>query len=564
MSFTYAEAIQTRQTSQLEPIPGKPMVANNGGGFSFGIDKWGQLARFCLLGSQSGTYYVSEKKLTLENAKIVSECLKEDYQRTISGIVSISESGRAPKNSPAIFALAIASACDNPAARALALASMPKVCRFGTALFEFVATVQEMRGWGSALKKGVANWYDSKKPEDFCYQVLKYQGREKWSHKDVMHLCHYRGEGKHKEIQHWVEKGELSGETVYDEGGKLSVALPLENRDPNWILERKPGWYDAVPIEKSMPMSKIWAFDWLKRFPDKGNAAKMIRQFGLTREMIPTELLNSNEVWEALLEDMPTTAMIRNLGNLTKHGIVAPLSDGSKKVITELQNLERMKKSRVHPLAILVALKTYSQGRGEKGSSTWTPVQQVVDALDEAFYASFDSVEPTGKRWMLGIDVSASMSAQIAGMPLSCCEAATALSLVTTHVEPWTFTGRFNTGFEECPFNARTRLDEALRYTRSINGGGTDCSMPIVVALQNKIPVDVFVTLTDSETNYGSIHPTQALKMYRDKMGINAKMITVGMTSTSISIADPEDAGSLDIAGMDLSIPQLMSNFVTG
>ena len=34
---------------------------------------------------------------------------------------------------------------------------------------------------------------------------------------------------------------------------------------------------------------------------------------------------------------------------------------------------------------------------------------QVVDALDAAFYAAFANVEPTGKRWLLALDVSSSM-----------------------------------------------------------------------------------------------------------------------------------------------------------
>jgi 60 kDa SS-A/Ro ribonucleoprotein len=37
--------------------------------------------------------------------------------------------------------------------------------------------------------------------------------------------------------------------------------------------------------------------------------------------------------------------------------------------------------------------------------------------------------------------------------------------------------------------------------------------------------VDCFVVLTDSETWAGGIHPTEALRQYRDKMGIPARLL---------------------------------------
>jgi hypothetical protein len=37
--------------------------------------------------------------------------------------------------------------------------------------------------------------------------------------------------------------------------------------------------------------------------------------------------------------------------------------------------------------------------------------------------------------------------------------------------------------------------------------------------------VDCFVVLTDSETWSGGIHPTEALRQYRDKMGILARLL---------------------------------------
>lgn len=43
---------------------------------------------------------------------------------------------------------------------------------------------------------------------------------------------------------------------------------------------------------------------------------------GFVREHVPTDLLDSQEVWAALLDDMPMTAMIRNLGKMASIGLL--------------------------------------------------------------------------------------------------------------------------------------------------------------------------------------------------------------------------------------------------
>jgi 60 kDa SS-A/Ro ribonucleoprotein len=125
-------------TPQSEPIPGSNQVPNNAGGFAFPVDDWTRLQRFLILGTEAGTYYVSEQKLSRDNAEAVERCIKADGKRAVAEIVGISTSGRAPKVSPAIFALALACAAQDMETRKLALAALPKVCRTASHLFEFL------------------------------------------------------------------------------------------------------------------------------------------------------------------------------------------------------------------------------------------------------------------------------------------------------------------------------------------------------------------------------------------------------------------------------------------
>jgi 60 kDa SS-A/Ro ribonucleoprotein len=109
--------------------------------------------------------------------------------------------------------------------------------------------------------------------------------------------------------------------------------------------------------------------------------------------------------------------------------------------------------------------------------------------------------------------------------------------------------------------SSRRRLDDVCTYMKSLPLGGTDCSLPMRDALAKKLPVDCFVIYTDSETWAGPIQPVQALQKYRDGMGIGAKLIVVGFTGTKFSIADPKDAGMMDVVGFDPGAPAVMSAF---
>lgn len=527
MVAKYGQHFSTKVTPQTEPIPGKSMVQNNQGGFSFAVDDWVRLERFLILGSQGGSYYASEKKLTVENAQAVLNCIKEDIQRVVDKTIEISFSGRAPKNDPAIFVLALVAAnCKGELGRYTD--AINKVCRTGTHLFQFIEYVRSFRGMGRSLRKMIAHWYNSKDANDLAYQVTKYQQRDGWSHRDILRLCH-------------VQPNDALQNTIFA-----------------WIAKKK----SADDIMGTEGLEFIVAMENAKKMTDAKDVARLIRDHGLVREHIPTEFLNSVEVWEALLEKMPMTAMVRNLATMTRIGLIAPMSNGTGKVLRELTNIERIKKSRLHPVQILMAMKTYAAGKGDKSKHTWTPVPQVIDALDGAFYHAFQNVEPTGKCWMFGIDVSGSMAAApCAGTPMSCCEGATAMALAIAHTEANYAICAFNQEMQQLPISVRSRLDDALSHTRCVNFGGTDCSLPMMFAFDNKIPVEVFCVLTDNETAHGYIHPCQALNEYRNRTGIGAKLVVVGMVSNGFTIADPDDAGMLDVVGFDTATPSLISDF---
>jgi 60 kDa SS-A/Ro ribonucleoprotein len=546
MDFTkhFATRLMRLLTPQSEAIPGSTQVANSGGGYAWPVDKWTRLDRFLILGSEGGTYYIGERQLTQENALAVVECLAEDGPRLVRRIVEVSLAGRAPKNDPALFALAIAAGLGDTGTKTAVWAALPQVARTGTHLFHWLQYLKAFRGWGRGVRRAVAGWYTAKPATDLMYQVLKYPSRDGWAHRDALRLSHPKAPTvAHDLVFRYATKG-------WD--GVLTLA-GVDDMDVVQTIETVEALKHQAP----------------------GLAAQTIARHGLTREMVPTELLTHAVVWEALLERMPLTALIRSLGVMGKVGLLVPLSDAVQSVTARLGDRKAIMAARVHPIALLAALKTYAQGHGMKGKNTWRPVPQVVDALDRAFYLAFESAPTTGKRVMLALDVSGSMSARVNGMQyLDCREASAAMALVTAASEPkhmfTAFTAgsypsrwspRLGSGLSILAISPRERLDDVVKRISGLAFGGTDCALPMLEALKHQWPVDLFVIYTDSETWAGKVHPSQALRQYRERTGIAAKLAVVGMASNGFTIANPGDGGMLDVVGFDAAAPQVIADF---
>src|SRR5688500_16978707 len=80
--------VSAKRTPQGEPVPGKPTVPNSAGGYSFAVDDWVRLDRFLVLGSDGGSYYATERALTVENAAAVVRCVTADGPEAVRRIVA--------------------------------------------------------------------------------------------------------------------------------------------------------------------------------------------------------------------------------------------------------------------------------------------------------------------------------------------------------------------------------------------------------------------------------------------------------------------------------------------
>lgn len=282
---------------------------------------------------------------------------------------------------------------------------------------------------------------------------------------------------------------------------------------------------------------------------------------------------------------MPVTATLRNLAKMTAVGLF-DLKGALEAACNRLTDKETLRRGRIHPIAILLASKTYGAGRGLKGSLTWKPNSRIVTALERAFYLAFETAQPTGKRILVAVDVSGSMKGStVAGCPfLSAREASAAMALFFSRTEEQCQIVAFSAGGQDgwvkpkgraklwqqledgislLHFSPTTDMAQAMEQVSSLPMGGTDCALPMLYAMDRKLLVDLFVIITDNETWAGDVQPAEALRQYRKQARLPAKLAVLATSATQFTIADPNDYGMLDMCGFDASVPQILADFAT-
>jgi 60 kDa SS-A/Ro ribonucleoprotein len=533
--------VNTKVTPQRERSRSDE-VKNNAGGFVFAVTDKSRLERFLILGTDGGTYYVGERKLTNQNIDFLRKMIQTDEALVLDTLVDVSVNGRAYKNSPALFALALVFV--EGTNKAAARAALPKVARTSTHLFEFAQYIENLGGWGRAKRGAVADWYQSQEVDKLAYQLVKYRQRDGWTHRDLLRLSHPVG---------------------------------LDENVVNFALGKEHGIAPRI----------ISGFEIVQQAENEQQVLNALSSFkDLPWEAIPTQFLKSEKVWKSLFYNgqLRGQALVRNITRLAKLGAFDDMKFAAD-YAERLTDSEMMIKTRLHPINYLVASVTYEDGQVPRGSQgmhsyygrqkDWKSSAIITDALNEGFHLAFKAVEPARKRTFIGVDVSGSMSSGALGIDLSCAQVSGAMAMTIARTEPMyeirgftsSGSGYYSRGGAELTdlkITARTSLSTAMQNVRKSNFGGTDCALPMVYALKNKIEIDTFVVITDNETWAGEIKPAQALKQYRDKMGIDARLAVFGVASTNFTIADPKDRGMMDFVGFDSNAPKVLADFSAG
>ncbi|MEW9553719.1 TROVE domain-containing protein [Nonomuraea sp. NPDC050783] len=543
--------ISAHATPQSRPMPGRPeQVRNAAGGYVFDKDLWTRLEDFLILGTTGGTYYVGQDRLTAENAAVLSQAIAADGPRVVELLTAISTARppRAPKQRPALFALAACHAQGDPATRQAVKRALPKVARTTDHLAQFFGYCKNLGGKptgrgiapvaGRSLRTALASWFLAGEADAVAFRACKARRRrtpqgEEFDLRDVLRIAHPRADGEPRATLF----GWLAG-NVADE--RAREALPAVDR-----------------------------FLTAKSVTSAAEAVRVVTELRVPWEFLPDAVLREPEVWDALIDTIGMTALLRNLARMTRIGTLKPANEAVRRAAARLTDRDALLKARIHPMDAWLAMRVYASGRARPdrraATQTWTPVPAILDALEETYELSFGAVEPTGKRLLVAVDSSGSMSyarVHVGGSDVGTpYEVGCALAVMLARVERGgAHVIDVDTVVHASKVTPRTNLREIASWRPS--GGGTDLSLPFTWAKRERMDVDGVVVLTDNETWAGRSHATQALTAYRHAVNPRARVVVASLTAAGYTIADPRDDGVLNVAGLDASLPLVVGGFI--
>lgn len=540
----------TQATPQTQPLPGRTdMVKNAAGGYVFQKDLWDDLRDFIIIGSAGGTYYVDEKTLTWDKVNVVTRAVAEDGERAVRLAVDLT-TGRppaAPRNQPALFILAWALVHGDQHTRGVAAALTHRVARTTYHKAAWFGYVKALHGVGGkfvtnrTIRDAISNMFQVDQVDDVTFTALKGLSRasgtgEKVALRDLVRLGHPAPDNQaQRTLYGWLV------DKVSDDEARL-------------VLPR----LDDYLVARSVTNAR--------------EAIRVIDERKVPWEFLPDRVQSDPEVWSHLVDTVGVTALIRNLARLTRIGTLVPFGDATERLVARLTSGEELRKGRVHPMDLYLALRTYEAGRttprdGRQPVQVWTPVPAVVDALDLAWEKSFASQPVPDVKLLVAVDSSGSMTWYDAHLtngtslgPVYNVANSVAIMLARLGGNQRVHVINFDTNVHPSKVTAASQLRDAFQRQQ---GSGTDLSLPFTHALSGNLRVDGFVILTDGETWAGRRHATQALEEYRRRVNPNARVVVATMTPTSYQVLDPGDPGVLAIAGIDANLPRLVTEYLT-
>lgn len=531
---------------QSKPLPGreKEMTDNSSGGYSFKLEDAKILERWMINGSENGTYYTPENEVTVMGTATLKVVPKAKIVEIAKDVI---ENGRAPVLDYAIYCLAYVAYHGNVTEKQLVYSVAPTILTNTPQFTKFLQSYQAIKKietgksniGGSGICRAISRWYDNMNAGQMCYQVAKYPQRNGFHHRDLLRLSH-------------IGRTESNGKTYKLPDDKVSVV--------QYALWHAKGGDEKPSIITSTNKDHkhIAGKEAIEKATSLKDALKIMEDYHLTHEMVPTKFQGSKDFYEIMLTQSKVYATIRRLGAASAKGVFAPMSALTKEVVKRITDTEALKDQKVHPMRIYDAMTTYQLGRGEKGTLVWTPSSEIIAALELAFYNAIGVIPDSGKNILIAVDHSHSMH----GKPLNFAAAMAAVlvrSQSSCHVIG--YASEIST-----PQITRHMGMNAIKAEIGRVGipSGTNGALPYMYAQKECKDADAIISITDGFSWQGKTHISIEANKWRSACnkptGKAVEMISsMGITSNM----DPLDLNSLMTLCMDAQAAIQTMNFIS-
>ncbi|RKP49960.1 TROVE domain-containing protein [Cohnella endophytica] len=273
-------------------------------------------------------------------------------------------------------------------------------------------------------------------------------------------------------------------------------------------------------------LPQVEALEQLKRASTEDEKLHWIETGKLPHEVVTGAVKPSKAIWGALIDQMPTFALLRHLSTLEKSGVLEDRYNLDT-VIARLTDTRALQKAKILPFRFAKAFRQVQH-------------PALRDALRDAVEYTFSNLPDLEDRTAIFLDISGSMNGEYLQIG-----SVFALALYKK-TEGNSLFWLFDTDVEDArPSRRDSILSQAERI---VARGGTDTGAPVRKLLAERRKVDQIVIITDEQQNSGSPF-YEALVKYRAKVNPNVKAFIIDIAPYRNAMVPPQDRNTFYVYG---------------
>lgn len=284
---------------------------------------------------------------------------------------------------------------------------------------------------------------------------------------------------------------------------------------------------------------QISAYEALKKTTDVKEQIALIHEGKLPHEVVTGVVKPTKEIWNAILQQMPIFALLRNLNTLDRAGV---LDENREYITSVLNNPERLTKSKILPFRFVSAF--------QEVSKPW-----VKDVLRQSVELTFDNLPEIPGKTAVFLDVSGSMKGEY--LQIGSVFAVALYKKTKGNGIFWTFDTRV---YDPQPSMYDSILTQAERIKA---GGGTDTGAPVEKLRKDNIYVDNIIIITDEQQNTGSPFYKE-LEKYRRSINPNTKAFVIDIAPYRSAMIPPTDKNAHYIYGWSETVLHYIAMSIKG
>ncbi|TDF95462.1 TROVE domain-containing protein [Paenibacillus piri] len=288
-------------------------------------------------------------------------------------------------------------------------------------------------------------------------------------------------------------------------------------------------------------LPQVEALENLKLASTEEEQIAWIERGKLPYETVTGAIKPSKAVWEALLYQMPTFALLRHMNALQRAGALEDKRNLDY-VVNRITDEQALRKAKILPFRLATAFRQVDH-------------PELRDALREAAELTFNNLPELGEKTAIFLDISGSMNGQYLEIG----------SVFALALYKKTQGSSLFWLFDTEVVDARpSRKDSILTQAAQIHArGGTDTGAPVRKLIQERRKVDQIIIITDEQQNSGSPFYEQ-LRLYRSKVNRDVKAFIVDIAPYRHAMVPDQDPQTFYIYGWSDTVLSYIAQSVKG